>query len=1350
MKKLTALFLFAFVAMAAGIEPAVPGYTPALRLDAKDAGIILRHGDGPNQCDINGAREPTLIEDGGKYYLFYDGGGPKGWLACLATSTDLKTWTKHGAVLDFGKPGEPDAGSALSPWFVKEGDTWHMYYVTAEGTAGPPGFVAAGPYNSGHASSRSLLGPWVKTKGYIPVKPKPSAAGYPQSMAYPGHIVKKPDGEFLMFFGSPGAIGIARTRDLLGDWKPDAAPLFDKHFDLENSSLYFEPENQTWFLFVNHIKATPPMFTDAIWVFWTKDLERWSSANRAIALDGVNCTWSKRCIGMATVTKVGNRLAMVYDAAGGESIDHLGRDIGLAWYDLPLVPPVGGVTKGSSYSAAVLRQTEPALYWGLNETSGFAQDLAVTLGGPNDGEYDKVKLGGPGLRLSDGFSKMEPQGVAPIFNRNGAVTYGSLRRTAGVSTDRYSVQGWFRSTVPFGANAVHNLFGRGNSMEEARDMVGVGGSWNMSPLGKLYFFEPVTGAVVAGTTMLRPDKWYHVVLVRDADKVCVFLNGQMEIDAQALGWPGGDGEQLAIGNRTDYATKQTTYGLTGLVAEVGVWNRPLKADEVSELYALAGPVPPPPAFALFADAATPQPCFLAQAGQARALIVVGRESAPFYRWVAGEIQRYLRDLTGAELPIVSSDAIPAGQPILVIGGPKANPLSASIEQKNIADFAGLKPEGFIVQTVDVEGRPAVVIGGNDETATMYAAYEFLERLGLAFQITGDILPQRRAELKLPVASVRMEPALKNRGLHMRHFVMPWMGLDDFRRMIDQMAKLKFNYLEFYWYVGGPWIEHSHQGEEGQIDATYTKDSGYLTWNLTAGSHTTKDVKIGRELFKQERVCAPEFAKVQNQKEAQQVARKWLKEAIAYAHQRKIKIWLGQGDCPTVLPNLGKHSPLANGDWGGGALHMPPGDSVGVEIWEAMIHSMIETYPEADGYWVWLAEAGVAGMNDPASQKVISQYEVNGKRPHTDSDLALVHYGKELIQRLKARHPQAKLGLAMLSRSFLFPTLDKLVSKDVPFASMETGACFYYKPRPVPMEQFGGLTQRETYLVPRLDEDVNELAMQFNVGLYEFDGVLTGSVQHKVSGIAPQVGKLRGLEQNARYIADGCWNPRLTTAEFYEAYLRRLFGADALADMLKAYQILQENERATAWQGFANFYNYNGPVFIDLKPLAANPFKQAAPRRAPSIGWGINRDGYADTIPRLEAALRLLKKARPKVLPGALPELDYVIFKTESYILHLKTLCAWLDCFVSHDRVVEAKNWQDKTEVRERLDQCRATFLKARDLTRKSAGLMAAKAKDGDEKYILFRYNFGLVTPIEQLCDAMVKWSVPKNIEPSSK
>ena len=55
-------------------------------------------------------------------------------------------------------------------------------------------------------------------------------------------------------------------------------------------------------------------------------------------------------------------------------------------------------------------------------------------------------------------------------------------------------------------------------------------------------------------------------------------------------------------------------------------------------------------------------------------------------------------------------------------------------------FAGLKQDGFVIQTVDLGGQPAIVAGGNDEASTMYAAYELLERLGVAFQLTGDIIP----------------------------------------------------------------------------------------------------------------------------------------------------------------------------------------------------------------------------------------------------------------------------------------------------------------------------------------------------------------------------------------------------------------------------------------------------------------------------------------------------------------------------------------------------------------------------------------------------------------------------------
>ena len=994
--------------------------------------------------------------------------------------------------------------------------------------------------------------------------------------------------------------------------------------------------------------------------------------------------------------------------------------------------------ENAGYSAAVIESSKPSLYWEFNETSGPAKN---TVSGSKDGVSDAAAFGGAGPRPVDGLLQMPPENTSVGFERAGTVKHPSLKTGVGIPTDTYTVQGWFLSTVPSSSSAVQNIFGRGNSTGEARDTVGVGGTWNLSPVGKLYFYEPVTGKVVAGTTMLAPNRWYHVVLVRDGTNVRVYLNGQLEIDAQKLGWPGGDGEQFAVGNRADYPNNgQPAYGLKGFVDEVGVWNRPLESSEVSRLFSLSGFTPPPPAFALFVDAETPQPSFLAQGGKAQAVIVVGKESDPFYRWVAGELQRYLRDLTGAELPIMTHDEVPADKPLLIVGGPNANPLSATAGEKKLADFAGLKPEGFIVQTVSLAGHPAVLIGGNDEASTMYAAYQFLEGLGLAFQITGDILPQQRPDLKLPADSVRMEPDIKHRGLHMRHFVMPWMGLDDFRTMIDQMAKLKMNYLEFYWYLGGPWDEYSYRGEKRRIEEQSTKDSSFLTWHLTAGPNTADDVKIGRDLFKQERVVAPEFAKVQNQDDAHKVAREWLREAIAYAHKRKIKVWLGQGDCPQVVSNFKKFSPLATeAAWGFGA--MPPGDSVGAEIWEAMFDSMVETYPEADGYWLWLAEVGVGNTATPETQKVLRQYDVDGKAIHNDSDLALIHYGREMMTRLKARHPNVKFGLSMLARCSLFQTLDKYVPKDVAFASMESGACFH-KGIPVPMENFGGLGARETFLIPRMDDDVHELAMQFNVGLYEFDRVLAGSAQYDVSGVIPQVGRLRGLEQNARYLADGSWESRLTSERFYESYLLRLFGGKAFPDVSKAYQILQENERLTEWQGYYNFVNYCGPLTFDLSKYQADPLTAAA---APPVNWstpGMNRAGFSAMIPRLNEALGHLEKARSKALPGSLGELDYVIFKTESYILHLKTLCAWLDGIAAYDRVVEVKNWNDNTALEGSISRCKDAFLRARDVTHQSAGLIADKAKHGDDKYILFRYNFGLVTPIDELCGAMEKWTKP--------
>ena len=311
-----------------------------LRLEAKDHGVVLRHGDGPDGCDRLGAREALIFEEKGTYHLFYDGAGPKGWLACLATSTDLKVWEKKGPILDLGTKGTMDAAAACSPWVHFDGQDWHMFYLGTPNTSPAPDLIPSLPYVTMKARSRTLAGPWIKQPDVIPFTVKPGT--YYAHTASPGHIVKNND-QYLMFFSASmkRTLGIARTRDLNGPWTVDPRPIVPPDEQIENSSLYFEPSNKTWFLFTNHIGllADAGEYTDAVWVYWSQDLEGWNASDKAVVLDGHNCTWSKRCIGMPSVIVVGNRLAIFYDAPGGESKSHMKRDIGLAWLDLPLVPP---------------------------------------------------------------------------------------------------------------------------------------------------------------------------------------------------------------------------------------------------------------------------------------------------------------------------------------------------------------------------------------------------------------------------------------------------------------------------------------------------------------------------------------------------------------------------------------------------------------------------------------------------------------------------------------------------------------------------------------------------------------------------------------------------------------------------------------------------------------------------------------------------------------------------------------------------------------------------------------------------------------------------------------------------
>ena len=313
-----------------------------------DAGIIFNHGNGPDSCDSYGARDIWVWEYRQTYYMHYDGAGPKGWVACLAESKDLLNWNAKGPVLELGKKGSDDCASASYGTTFLDNGRWHMFYLGTPHTSPAPDLVPAFPYLTMKAQSSAPSGPWEKRYDVTPFKPKTKS--FYSATASPGQIIKQGN-EYLMFFSASTdqpikrTIGIARTKNLDSTWTIDPDPIVPMEEQIENTSLYFEPANKTWFLFTNHIGIKDGLeYTDSIWLYWTKNLNKWDAHNKAVVLDAKNCNWSKFIIGLPSVVKAGNKLALFYD--GNKSLvlpqgnkSHMYRDIGMAWLKLPITLP---------------------------------------------------------------------------------------------------------------------------------------------------------------------------------------------------------------------------------------------------------------------------------------------------------------------------------------------------------------------------------------------------------------------------------------------------------------------------------------------------------------------------------------------------------------------------------------------------------------------------------------------------------------------------------------------------------------------------------------------------------------------------------------------------------------------------------------------------------------------------------------------------------------------------------------------------------------------------------------------------------------------------------------------------
>lgn len=133
-------------------------------------------------------------------------------------------------------------------------------------------------------------------------------------------------------------------------------------------------------------------------------------------------------------------------------------------------------------------------------------------------------------------------------------------------------------------------------------------------------------------------------------------------------------------------------------------------------------------------------------------IVLPDEPSVVQQTAASELQTYVERISGARLPIASESEAPAER-LLVIG-------PSALSQKLLGDLdeSTIEQDGIVVKTIGEN----VVLTGSPERGPIYAAYEFLEALGVRWLTSAEEYVPRDPNAALPRLDVNYAPRLKYR------------------------------------------------------------------------------------------------------------------------------------------------------------------------------------------------------------------------------------------------------------------------------------------------------------------------------------------------------------------------------------------------------------------------------------------------------------------------------------------------------------------------------------------------------------------------------------------------------------
>ena len=202
--------------------------------------------------------------------------------------------------------------------------------------------------------------------------------------------------------------------------------------------------------------------------------------------------------------------------------------------------------------------------------------------------------------------------------------------------------------------------------------------------------------------------------------------------------------------------------------------------------------------------------------------------------------------------------------------------------RNVAFNFHLNPDfetaAFSVDSKMEEDSLIVELTGNTASDALCAAYTFLEKGGYIFDITGPVLPKQFNWEAVKSYQEKIIPAVKKRGIR-QHINFPmdlsaW-SLNDAKSYIQNLARMRFNYITFHSYPG-QWYEVNRKDT--------TEYAGHFFYGDVHTMPDQEDIKAiaGNEKY----FCIPEIEPAFEDKAAKsKKAVEWLQIVISEAKKK---------------------------------------------------------------------------------------------------------------------------------------------------------------------------------------------------------------------------------------------------------------------------------------------------------------------------------------------------------------------------------------------------------------------------------------------------------------------------------